>query len=91
MLSTRPPPSPAFLSAAFAGRSIQIPDERIDIDTVGHGSLFNVLETRDGASDAMKPVFHENPDGIRVFLDHLLNGHILGNRHVLTSFVRRCL
>jgi len=75
----------ALLRVIVSGLGVQVRNKGIDVYAMGHGTLFDIFETGNGASNTMQAVLQKNPDRLRILFNHFLNGHVLCDSHVLTS------
>ena len=81
-------PGSVLLGGLSPQNLIQVPDHPVDVlDAVGIGCLLDGFPGSGLAANAMHPVLHEDLDGSWFQADDLLNGHILGNLHLLASIL----
>jgi hypothetical protein len=59
---------------------IQIGDQSVDVNAMGSGPGLDILVRSGKASDAMQAVVHERTNGLRIFPNHLVDGHTLADR-----------
>jgi hypothetical protein len=59
--------------------SVEVVDQRVNVDAVGRSTLLDVLKSGNGAAKAHQTVLQKDLNGLGVVLHYLTNRHLSGN------------